>query len=38
LPSLHRSRTGNLDLSGLETGQWRIVARQEADEKLFEIA
>jgi 16S rRNA pseudouridine516 synthase len=36
--SLHRSRTGNLDLSGLETGQWRIVPRQEADEKLFEIA
>ena len=35
--SLHRSRTGNLDLSGLESGQWRIVARQEADENLFNI-
>ena len=33
--SLHRSRTGNLDLSGLEPGQWRIVSRQEANAKLF---
>ncbi|WP_297800442.1 16S rRNA pseudouridine(516) synthase [Arenimonas sp. GDDSR-1] len=33
--SLHRSRTGNLDLSGLEPGQWRIVPRDEAEAKLF---
>lgn len=33
--SLHRSKTGNLDLSGLEPGQWRIVAREEAEAKLF---
>ena len=33
--SLHRSRTGDLDLSGLEPGQWRIVSRQEANAKLF---
>lgn len=32
---LHRSRTGNLDLSGLESGQWRIVLREEAEAKLF---
>jgi 16S rRNA pseudouridine516 synthase len=32
---LHRSRTGNLDLSGLEPGQWRIVLREEAEAKLF---
>jgi 16S rRNA pseudouridine516 synthase len=32
---LHRSRTGNLDLAGLEPGQWRTVPREEADEKLF---
>ena len=36
--SLHRSRTGNLDLSGLEPGQWRIVPREEANEKLFDLA
>lgn len=35
--SLHRSRTGNLDLSGLEPGQWRIVPREEAEAKLFAI-
>lgn len=35
--SLHRSRTGNLDLAGLEPGQWRIVPHEEADEKLFGI-
>lgn len=33
--SLHRSRTGRLDLSGLEPGQWRIVPREEAETKLF---
>lgn len=33
--SLHRCRTGNLDLSGLESGQWRIVPRDEAETKLF---
>lgn len=33
--SLHRSKTGNLDLAGLEPGQWRVVARQEAEQKLF---
>jgi 16S rRNA pseudouridine516 synthase len=33
--SLHRSRTGNLDLSGLEPGQWRIVPREEAEAKLL---
>ena len=33
--SLHRSRTGNLDLSGLEPGQWRIVPSEEAEDKLF---
>lgn len=33
--SLHRSKTGNLDLSGLEPGQWRIVMREEAEAKLF---
>jgi 16S rRNA pseudouridine516 synthase len=35
--SLHRSRTGNLDLSGLEPGQWRIVPREEANAKLFDL-
>ncbi|HWR95905.1 MAG TPA: pseudouridine synthase [Arenimonas sp.] len=35
--SLHRSRTGSLDLSGLEPAQWRIVPREEADEKLFRL-
>jgi 16S rRNA pseudouridine516 synthase len=33
--SLHRSRTGQLDLEGLEPGQWRIVPREEAESKLF---
>ncbi|MEY3069616.1 MAG: hypothetical protein RLZZ456_1315 [Pseudomonadota bacterium] len=33
--SLHRSRTGCLDLEGLEPGQWRIVPREEAEAKLF---
>jgi 16S rRNA pseudouridine516 synthase len=33
--SLHRSRTGQLDLEGLEPGQWRIVPRDEAETKLF---
>ena len=33
--SLHRSQTGNLDLAGLEAGQWRIVAREEAEARLF---
>jgi 16S rRNA pseudouridine516 synthase len=33
--SLHRSRTGALDLEGLEPGQWRIVPREEAEAKLF---
>lgn len=33
--SLHRSRTGQLDLEGLEPGQWRIVPRDEAESKLF---
>lgn len=33
---LHRSRTGRLDLDGLESGQWRIVPRDEAETKLFE--
>jgi 16S rRNA pseudouridine516 synthase len=33
--SLHRSKTGNLDLYGLESGQWRIVPRDEAETKLF---
>lgn len=33
--SLHRSKTGNLDLSGLDPGQWRIVPREEAEAKLF---
>jgi 16S rRNA pseudouridine516 synthase len=33
--SLHRSRTGRLDLEGLEPGQWRIVPREEAEAKLF---
>jgi 16S rRNA pseudouridine516 synthase len=33
--SLHRSRTGRLDLEGLEPGQWRIVPRDEAEAKLF---
>jgi 16S rRNA pseudouridine516 synthase len=33
--SLHRSRTGTLDLEGLEPGQWRIVPRDEAETKLF---
>ncbi len=32
---LHRSRTGNLDLGGLEPGQWRIVPRAEAETALF---
>ena len=36
--SLHRSRTGNLDLAGLEPGQWRIVPYEEADVKLFGLA
>ena len=36
--SLHRSRTGNLDLAGLEPGQWRIVPYEEAYEKLFGLA
>lgn len=35
--SLHRTQTGNLDLDGLEPGQWRIVSRAEANEKLFNI-
>jgi 16S rRNA pseudouridine516 synthase len=35
--SLHRSRTGNLDLNGLESGQWRIVAREEAEVKLLNL-
>ncbi len=35
--SLHRSKTGNLDLSGLEPGQWRIVAREEAEAKLLNL-
>ncbi len=34
---LHRSRTGNLDLAGLEPGQWRIVAHEEAEAKLFNL-
>ena len=29
------SRTGRLDLEGLEPGQWRIVPREEAEAKLF---
>ena len=33
--SLHRSRTGQLDLDGLEPGHWRIVPRDEAEAKLF---
>jgi 16S rRNA pseudouridine516 synthase len=33
--SLHRSKTGKLDLYGLESGQWRIVPRDEAETKLF---
>jgi 16S rRNA pseudouridine516 synthase len=33
--SLHRSRTGHLDLEGLEPGLWRIVPREEAESKLF---
>lgn len=32
---LHRCRIGNLDLSGLESGQWRLVPREEAEAKLF---
>jgi 16S rRNA pseudouridine516 synthase len=35
--SLHRSRTGTLDLEGLEPGQWRIVPRDEAETKLFSL-
>ena len=35
--SLHRSKTGNLDLSGLEPGQWRIVLREEAEAKLLNL-
>lgn len=35
--SLHRSRTGNLDLAGLEPGQWRIVPREEAEAKLLDL-
>lgn len=35
--SLHRSKTGNLDLSGLEPGQWRIVTREEAEAKLLNL-
>ena len=35
--SLHRSKTGNLDLSGLEPGQWRIVLREEAETKLLNL-
>lgn len=35
--TLHRSQTGQLALDGLEPGQWRIVPRSEADEKLFGV-
>lgn len=35
--SLHRSKTGYLDLSGLEPGQWRIVPREEAETKLLNL-
>ncbi len=35
--SLHRTQTGKLRLDGLEPGQWRIVSRAEADEKLFGV-
>ena len=35
--SLHRSKTGGLDLTGLSPGQWRIVAREEAEAKLFTL-
>ncbi len=33
--SLHRSRTGKLDLQGLEPGQWRLVSPAEAEQALF---
>lgn len=33
--SLHRSRTGALDLAGLAPGEWRIVPKEEAEQKLF---
>ncbi len=32
---LHRSRTGTLTLDGLAPGEWRIVLKEEAEEKLF---
>lgn len=35
--SLHRTQTGKLNLEGLEPGQWRMVSREEANEKLFRI-